>query len=518
MLRRVLLFMCCCVIESVSALEAPPDLQFDVVRYEVTGSNAMSSAEVTNILKPYLGRHYSLAGLSSAVEELERHLKKKGYSFHRVVLIPQSLRNGIVKLHIYEFKLGALKVSGNQYFSDENIKHSLPSLIEGQAPNTRLLNKSLSIANHHPDKSLQMIFKEGEKQNTIDVELKVADKTPATGYVQLANTGSENSGETRLGLGYQYSNLFNKDHVANINYSTSTEQPENVSQWVLSYSMPFYDIGDKLSFYYSDSKVESLTLFENNPGLFDVSGIGSVLGMRYTLGFLNIKSFKQKVTLGLDVKEFNNRISSADFGGAIDESTVRSGPVSIEYEFSRPKGRSPFALSVSYHHNQIDDEAYLLQDRAPDTNWGLTRYRAQYDMPLSDWLLRFKLSGQYADRALISAEQFTVGGSRSVRGYEEVAALGDRGHYFNLELWKKIKSSHLSGAVFYDSAQTELTELTDTNISAPLKNNLASMGVGLRWSWSRYLAVSADLAQVQQDFGETLKGDSKLHFNMTYKY
>lgn len=517
MLRRVIVIICCCAFGSVSALEAPPGLQFDVVRFEVTGSKVMSSAEVTKILKPYLGRHYSLAGLSSAVEELEKYLKKKGFSFHRVVLMPQSLRNGIVKLRIYEFKLGSLKVSGNRHFNDANIRNSLPTLIEGEAPNTRLLNKSLAVANHHPDKSLQMLFKEGVKQNTIDVELKVADKSPATGYVQLANTGSESSGEIRLGLGYQYSNLFNKDHIANIHYSTAAEEPENVAQWVLSYSMPFYTLGDNLSFFYSDSTVESVTLFENNPGLFDVSGIGTVLGVRYKIGFVNVKSFRQTVTIGLDKKVFNNQVSSTSFGNAINDSTVQSEPLSVEYEISRPKGRSPFAFSVTYFENRIDDEAYASQDRAPDTQWGLTRIRGHYDLPISDWLLRFKLAGQYADRPLISAEQFAIGGSHTVRGYEEYSVLGDRGHYSNIELWKKIKSMQLSWSVFYDSGQTEFTEVSEPD-TTELKHNISSFGFGLRWNPRRNIAVLADLAQVQSGFGETQKGDSKLHFNMTYKY
>ncbi|MDH5517955.1 MAG: hypothetical protein OEY36_09100 [Gammaproteobacteria bacterium] len=500
----------------MSALEAPPDLQFDVVRYEVTGSKVMSSAEVTTILKPYLGRHYSLAGLASAVEELEKHLKKKGFSFHRVILMPQSLRDGVVKLRIYEFKLGNLKVSGNRHFNDLNIKNSLPNLVEGVAPNTRLLNKSLTIANQHPDKSLQMLFKEGEKQNTIDVELKVADKSPDTAYAQLANTGSENSGEIRLALGYQYSNLFNLDHIAGINYSTSTEEPDNVAQWVLSYSMPFYSIGDKLSFFYSDSSVASVTLFENNPGLFDVSGIGTVQGVRYMIGFVNIKSYRQTITVGLDKKVFSNQVSSTDFGNSVSDSTVQSEPVSLEYELSRPKGRSPFAFSVSYFHNRINDEAYASQDRVPDTDWGLTRIRGHYDMPLSDWLLRFKLSGQYADRPLISAEQFAIGGARTVRGYEEYALLGDRGYYSNLEFWKKFKSSQLSGLVFYDSGQAEFTEVSDP--ATELRQNISSVGVGIRWNRGRDLSVVADLARAQSGFGETQKGDSKLHFNMTYKY
>ena len=504
-----------CIACPVLALEAPPDVQFDVARYEITGANPLSAEEISKILKPYLGRHYGLEGLSSAVTELERKFKEQGYSFHRVILEPQSLKQGIVRLRIYEFKLGKLNVSGNKFFTDDNIKNSLPALEQGRAPNTRNLNLNLSVANDHPDKTLQMVFKEGEKQNTIDVDLNVLDKSPHTSYAKLTNTGTEASGEWRLGVGYQYSNLFNKDHITSINYSTSTEQPENVAQWVLSYSLPLYASGDLISIYYSDSVIESTSSVQGLPGNFDISGSGTVFGTRYMQGFKKQKGYKHKLIYGLDSKRFNNQIL---FAGNIVSGTneLQSFPLSVEYEFSRPKSRTPFSLSVSYYVNLIDDQdAYDLEPRNPDTKWKLIRYRAKYDLPVTSWMLSLRLEGQYADEPLISGEQFGVGGSQSVRAYEERAILGDRGNAINIEFWKATKNKRTKWLFFYDAAETVFNEDIGTGI---IKQAPTSFGFGIRWQWGRYLSVAADVAEALEDAGETKSGDNKVHFNMTYQY
>ncbi len=501
------------------ALEGPPALQFDVVRYEVTGANPLRPEVISKVLKPYLGRHHGLEGLSAAVDELERKLKKEGYSFHRVILLPQNLQQGIVKLKVHEFKLGKLNISGNKNFSDSNIRNSLPSLVEGQAPNTRLLNQSLAVANEHPDKTLQMIFKEGEMPNTLDIDLNVADKSPHTGYVRLSNTGTEETGDIRLGIGYQYSNLFDKDHIASINYSTSTEEPSNVSQWVMSYSFPFYENGDQLSVYYSDSKVETT----QSLGALDlnVNGAGTVLGARYMYSFKKVKGYKQKLFFGLDQKEFDNQIL-AGVVEAAGTNKLESGPISIEYEISKTQTKTPFSFAISLYQNLLSDQDdYDKEVRfpisiKPDDGWNLIRYRGQYDLPVASWLLRLKLQGQQASEPLISGEQFGVGGAQSVRGYEERAILGDTGYSLNIEWWNTNEQKKFRWLIFYDVGQTKYVESICETCDD--KQSPSSFGAGARWMWSRHINISADAAQVQEEIGDIEKGDTKVHVSLTYQY
>ena len=503
----------------VMALDAPPALQFDIARFEVVGENPLTPEEVEKVLKPFLGRHHGLEGLSAASDELERLLKKKGYSFHRVVLLPQSLASGVVQLQILEFKLGTATVKGNKHFSTENIRQSLPNLVEGLAPNTRLLGRSLQLANQHPDKSLQLAFKEGTKANTIDIDLEVADKSPHTAYVLLNNTGTEATGEYRLGIGYQYSNLFRRDHIASVNYSTSTEEPDNVAQYALSYRMPFYRQGDHLTLYYSDSQIETTASLETFSQNFDVTGAGTIYGGRYSYVLKKVKGYRQSVVFGLDDKTFDNQVL---FGGSATNGTnkFQSRPLTLQYQIGRKTPLHQFNFNIGISTNLVDDqEAYDIEERSegskPDTGWSVLRYSGKYERNLGRWMFRFKLNGQAADEILISGEQYGLGGASSVRGYDERSMLGDKGYYYGLELWSPVTKRRLRGLFFYDAGKTSYIEDIGTGI---FEQTPSSAGIGLRWAWTTHLNLALDYASVLEDAGSQETGDGKFHLNVVYLF
>jgi hemolysin activation/secretion protein len=374
---------------------------------------------------------------------------------------------------------------------------------------------SLALANNHPDKSMQMVFKEGIVPDTIDIALNVADKSPHSTFMQLSNTGTQETGESRIGIGYQYSNLFNKDHISSINYSTSLEKPDQVSQWVLSYSVPFYDLADQLSVYYSDSAIETSTPFEDTGNNFDINGAGTVFGVRYLYTLSKIKGYKQSFTFGYDDKTFDNQIL---LGSIIVSGTnkVDSKPLSMQYELVKTASSNPYSVSISYVVNTTGDAAaYELEARMPDTSWSLFRYAGLYDWSLTTALVRFKLEGQEATQALISGEQFGVGGANSVRGYGERAILGDKGYSVSIEYWNERAPQPWTWLVFYDKASVGYVEDIGTGI---LRQAPESVGAGVRWNMNKHLRTSADLAFVLKDAGEVESGDTKLHFNLVYLF
>lgn len=52
----------------------------------------------------------------------------------------------------------------------------------------------------------------------------------------------------------------------------------------------------------------------------------------------------------------------------------------------------------------------------------------------ADWHLRIAIDGQYTHDALVSGEQFGIGGQDSVRGFDERELTNDRGNRATLEI------------------------------------------------------------------------------------
>ena len=115
----------------------PAAIHFKVKEFVVQGSLPVPAKTVTDYLHPLQQRDYSLKELQEVSNGLEQLLQARGYAFYRVVLPPQTLKSGVVTLQVMFTPLGHIDISGNDYFSRDNILASLPVLQQGSAPNTQ---------------------------------------------------------------------------------------------------------------------------------------------------------------------------------------------------------------------------------------------------------------------------------------------------------------------------------------------------------------------------------------------
>ena len=109
-----------------------PTVTFEVSSYTVEGPNPLGPERTEEILAPFTGEHAGVEGLNEAALSLERELRARGYSFYRVVLPPQTLTGGAVRLTVVEFLVSGVQVRGNEHFDEDNIQASLPALVVGE--------------------------------------------------------------------------------------------------------------------------------------------------------------------------------------------------------------------------------------------------------------------------------------------------------------------------------------------------------------------------------------------------
>ena len=109
-----------------------------------------------------------------------------------------------------------------------------------------------------------------------------------------------------------------------------------------------------------------------------------------------------------------------------------------------------------------------------------------------------------------------LGGTYSVRGFNERETAGDNGVQASLELFTPKLGTPVQPLLFLDLGRRHL-ETTVEGQSAG--DNIASIGAGLRWQWARRLDVYADLAHVLKGLhGGTQSGDNRLHFGLLYRF
>ncbi len=128
-----------------------------------------------------------------------------------------------------------------------------------------------------------------------------------------------------------------------------------------------------------------------------------------------------------------------------------------------------------------------------------------------------KLDGQVADQPLISNEQYSAGGMKSVRGYKESEVLGDDAIHGSLELigpdlaaalnlWEKFQ---LFPYVFYDAAELWT--------KSPLpgqdrRTKIQGTGLGIRGMITRHVEYELVWGIALDDTDKVEKGDSEIYF------
>lgn len=507
---------------------AATDVLLDVKGFQVLGQNPLSASETDAILLPHLGKHSDLKTLEAAAAALEQRVRDRGFAFYRVILPAQKPSDGVVTLQVLQFPLGVATVTGNQNFSSENILRSLPELEPGKSPDVAELSRQMGLANEHPAKRVSVLMKEGKEKDTVDADVRVRDVPPEQFFANLTlqsrdeyNQINENTGYTRLTLGYQRSDLFDRDHAITATFTTS-EQYDNVQQYGLFYWLPLYGYNTSLSAYYARSDVDSGAVGAG-ASVYNVTGRGEFFGLKASYSLPKYRDTTQSVSLAIDDKFFH---SNVDFAGTT-ETDIRSRPLSLRYS---ARNDQPWGLVSGYVDYAVnirgggsnDDTAYTTSRPGSSPQWDAYHYGLDATYATNNgWGLSARLRGQYSHAPLISGEQFGIGGPGSLRGLRDREVAGDQGYTVSLEALGPPLVDTLQPVVFYDMGNIRLVQ---SYSPLPTNEGAASLGAGLRWKWQNRLDVSADLAYVLNGVADvgttpgTESGHMKLNLSVFYRF
>lgn len=520
----------------VSEAAAGPEIVFRIVRYEVQGNTRLDNDQVERLLAPYLGEERTAADIKAASQALEEAYHKAGYHSVRVHTPPQEITSGTVVLSVTEFKLGQISVSGNQYHDEANIRQALPALIPGMAPSAATLAENLRLANENPSRRLDVVLAMASTPDTVDAAVKVQDDPAQKISLTLDNTGNASTGNYRTGVAYQHHNLFNRDHSATLNYTTSPDHLDEVTQLSASYRLPLYQLGDSLDFIAAHSDVNAGTT-ETVAGPMSFSGKGNTFGARYNHYFPQAGEYTARLTASLDYRASNNDCTVGDFGSAgcgsaSADTTVH--PLGLTYSgaWNKPKLVADFSLTAAHNisgGSHGSDGDFAAARPSPLGEGGASADYAVYQLSGSlltilpqDWRLRMAAKTQYTPDALLAGEQLGLAGANAVRGFQEREVSRDKGYCLNLEAYTPdlmpalgLAAGSLRLLAFVDYARGSNEQLAGESDALV---TLGSFGGGLRYDFSRRVAAKFDLARVTNGAGATEAGASRGHLTVTVTF
>ena len=487
---------------------APAGPVFSIQSYDIQGNTLLPTNVVAAAVSDFTGEKVGFDTIRSALSSLQLAYRGRGWATVSVGLPPQQITNGVVKVQVTEGRLAEIHITGNRWFSSNNIRSSLPGLETNMFLNSKLFQAQLDIANGNRDRQIYPQIQPGPEPGTSALLLKVKDQFPLHGRFELNNQSTPGTPELRGSASAQYNNLWQLEHSIGLqygfalqdfkagdvsffdrpliaNYSAFYRLPLGKQESVAAqadanpdrfgynevtrkFNLPPATGRPELNFYASRSTTDTgvqqagqkqispppIALYSQDSGQ-DLSTTEN-LGFRLTQPLPQFKGVSSTLSLGLDYKRFRSvSFNTNNFREDFTFTDPNSGqPVHRQIPFASPQptrqagvdyvplaarwdasrgdqtGTTSFGAgaNVNIAGGPFSDEKEFHKLTAGDGNYVTAQFSASRDQRLyEDWSVLVKADGQWANQALISNEQFGLGGTAGVRGYQEGERYGSSG-------------------------------------------------------------------------------------------
>ncbi len=201
---------------------------FEVRHYDVAGNTLLGQETIDQILNQATGTNVTIKQIQKAVGELQLAYRERGFATVGVSLPQQQLINATVKVNVSEGRLVDVRVTGNRYFSSNNVMRALPTVQEAliwkdEVVNSRVFQHELDIANQNRDRQIYPAISPGPEPGTSALTLKVKDRLPLHGRLEVNNYSTPGTPDWRINASAQYNNLWQREHQLGLSYGFTPE-------------------------------------------------------------------------------------------------------------------------------------------------------------------------------------------------------------------------------------------------------------------------------------------------------
>lgn len=498
-------------------------INFVLKSVAIEGSDIYSAKEITSLYGDKVGTKISLADVYSIAANLTSKYRNDGYILTQVIVPPQTISNGDVRLQVVEGTLDQIKVdgAGAQGSNGDIINLYVKELKSKGALNNKNLEKTLLLINDLPGVTARSVLSPsravtGASDLTIFVERKAMD-----GSVQVDNFGSRYLGMFEILGGFNLNSFFglNERISTQLAYAPSNQgvEPE-LLYGEISGSIPVGPYGTTIEANIGKSYTDPGAALDK----FDVIGKSYVTGLKVNQPFYRTREMNLSASLGLDKRSTDTKNNIDTFKND-DLTSLRLGThfdyVDTLFSAALTNANLELSRGLSILGASKDRDADLSRAAGDPTYTKLTADVSRLERLSNDFSLMVSAKGQMADAALLSAEEFGIGGANGIgRGYDPSELVGEDGVAGSLEVrWNSPYSSswmdNYSVYGFYDIGKV----WNDDAITVKLKEqSLASTGVGVRANINDATRAGLMVAlPLTRDVAAEKDNDPRFYFNLS---
>ena len=511
--------------------EATPPANADQVRFvlsrvTIDGAMALSAESFAGLYAPRIGQTVTLAELYQWADAITRRYREAGYVLSRAVVPAQKISGGAIHIAVVEGFVDQVIVQGDTSPTlvayGERLKRSRPLKADD-------LERYLLLANELAGVSVRSVLEPSPTVPGASTLTLVATEKAVDATVELDNRGTRYIGPWQGYTSVGFNDVLGLNERTAVRYA-ATSDPRELAYLEVSGSAPLDDDGT--------SALVTLNRARAAPGytLADLgahtTGEGILVGVKHEF----IRRRSEDLTLGLnfDYRDGTTLLKQVrpELAPSSDDK-VRALRLNGTYDVAdRWNGLNQANFELS-HGLPIFNASHFGQSNASrlygDPEFTKLVVGAARTTPLGgDFALLTAMQGQTAfGSALLSGEQFGLGGGAFGRGYDPSEVTGDDGIAAKLELqWTpNLELGQLRYTqvyAFYDVGEA-VTQHVRRDGTGQATGSLASAGMGTRLALFDHYTSNIELAKpltrtVAADRGH---GDAKswhLFFSLTASF
>ena len=507
-----------------------------VTEFIFTGNTAFTSAELSEqFTQDLTSKPLSLNRLLKISSDIANLYAERGYSTSGAIIsipeITQQQGKGIVEIKVIEGELAEIRIfpEEDSLKLNSNYIRSRLNLATSKPLNIYKLQEALQLLQINPlIDSISATLSSGASPSQSILEVQVTEADTFNVQVFADNNRSPSVSSFRRGSTITEANLLGWGDRLNLSYTNT----DGSDAFDFGYTVPINPQNGTLSFIYSNTENEVIEPpFED----LDIESESSFyeLSLRQPIIQKIDRSTRtfDEVALGMTAFWRSSISTQDDDPFPVPLGTEADGDINIfalrfTQEWTRQNASSVFALRSEFSlgldaFDSTTNEQIVGVERIPDSRFFSWRGQVQYvHLLASETLLILRGSLQLANDALFGAEQFSLGGANTVRGYRQDTLLTDNGLLASAELRIPIvKGFSESGIVqiipFFDFGKG----WNKSNNTNPNPQNLASLGLGLLWREENFnCRLDYGIPLIDVDSRERTLQEQGLHLSMQWNF
>jgi hemolysin activation/secretion protein len=519
-------------IRQMELVGAPPGAEKIVFKFgglRVDGASVYSESKLAPLYRDKIGQTISLADVYAIANDMTLKYRNDGYILTQVVVPPQTIENGIARVQVVEGYVDKIVVQpgeGEGDYAVGDIKEYAAQIKSSGPVNVRSLERELLIINDLPGVKARSILSPSKTTPGAADLLIIVERKPYDAMLSIDNYGSRYLGPSQMGAAGTLNSALGLNEAISAQVVAAPIQSWRENElWYasLGYEMPVGPYGTKVAV------LGSIT--DTAPGFdleeFEVQGRSDLVQIKATHPFIRARSHNLYGRLLFD----RRNVRSENNVEETRKDNLRVLRAGMRYEFLDQilgVGFNVVDLEVSKGLDILgasnEGDTNLTRDLG-DPQFSKAELEIQRLQRITDSVnLLVEGRGQLSNDALLSSEEFAIGGFSSGRGYDPSEIVGDDGISGRLELQWKNPGNLQTNVPYVDKYQLfsfyDIGKVwNDDNTTSDRDESLASVGAGVRVNFQSGvnggMAVAFPLTREVQTRDDR---DTKFYFNLNKQF